>query len=735
MKYKFLLLSTLVATSTVMAQSVKSRLSATPERSNERTMGSAPYTVNGDYNLGNLADDEGPILFEDDFSSGLGQWSNTSLVAGNAIWVYRGPGTTPNSMVGSQGAYAAGTGVIESATPQHFVIFDSDWYDNGGVPNNFGGGTQPAPHSAALTSPDIDCSAETGVILSFHSFYRHYDAFGYVIVTNDNFATSDTVYNASDFHAVNDAGPADEFIKVNISDIAAGESTVKVRFLFTGQGTANPTGYYFWMLDDISIKGAADYDQEIQEVFLDGASSNNESFAYTNYYNRIPVRQAAQHAMTFGAAVRNLSDGTVTGSQLTADVSGAGTFSASSPSASYNVFGQTDTVNVATTFNPTSKGLYTIDFSLAADSVDDYPVDNSITKSFTVTERIYAWDDSDVDGGISWSNGTHSMFARFDFRTTDTVSAIEFGIWSSDGFASQDGSAVRVGIWPVTGGSIMTTGTIDINNPLHSELVVISAQDFTGGTAGDTTRVRAAFDQPVSVPAGEYLVGYQFQTGQIRTAYSTIAYSPFNAFVDADNDGSIDGWIDNIPIIHVETYSETYDTLCDNTVIIVDGDIDCDPANFEATINAFATGGTGGYTYTWSNGETTEDITVDEEGNYTLVAVDANMCEGQNTFVVDNSTITGGCNLSATALERNGFDFTVIPNPSNGVFNIAFESNGSESVNIQLQSLKGDVIYSDQMNITNGTTTMVNTGNIANGVYILKVSNESGSSIKRVLIQ
>ena len=102
----------------------------------------------------------------------------------SAPWVYRGPSTNPNTSTGSQGAYAGTNGPIQSPTASNgFVIFDSDYYDNGGTAGNFGAGQYPCNdilggtptgHVGTLTTDSIDCSMYSDVTMVFNSFYREY---------------------------------------------------------------------------------------------------------------------------------------------------------------------------------------------------------------------------------------------------------------------------------------------------------------------------------------------------------------------------------------------------------------------------------------------------------------------------------------------------------------------------------------------------------------------------------
>ena len=157
---------------------------------------------------------------------------------------------------------------IESTTAANgFVIMDSDWWDNGGVAN--GNGQQSsANHQAALTSPQIDCSLYPQVLLTFESHLRNYQSFFYVVVTNDGFATQDTVWNGEDYYSVNEISPDVEFIKIDVSSVLGGQPAGQVRFLYASNTAANLPGYYYWQLDDIALTTPPDHDLSIGDVFL-----------------------------------------------------------------------------------------------------------------------------------------------------------------------------------------------------------------------------------------------------------------------------------------------------------------------------------------------------------------------------------------------------------------------------------------------------------------------------------
>ncbi|MBK7966563.1 MAG: SprB repeat-containing protein [Bacteroidetes bacterium] len=65
----------------------------------------------------------------------------------------------------------------------------------------------------------------------------------------------------------------------------------------------------------------------------------------------------------------------------------------------------------------------------------------------------------------------------------------------------------------------------------------------------------------------------------------------------------------------------------------------------DGSLDISVTGGTPNYTYSWSNGATTQDINLLSAGTYTVTVTDQNFCVNTNSFVVTQPTIIS---LSAT---------------------------------------------------------------------------------------
>ncbi len=231
----------------------------------------APGTMNMMRPTSTSTNERVSAIWTEDFGNGIGVgWQNTE--AGNvAQWEYRGPATTPNNTVGSRGLCTDANGignVITSPTWNNgYVIFDSNWWDNPDLPctlENFGTGPAPAPHLAMLTSPVIDLSANMNVALRFNQYLRNYQAEMRVEVSANNSPWA-VVYDNSTtpLQSANDMS-----VQVPISNIAGGQSNVRIRFVFEGT-------YYFWQLDDICIV----------EIFANDLATRATTYGAFDFYD------------------------------------------------------------------------------------------------------------------------------------------------------------------------------------------------------------------------------------------------------------------------------------------------------------------------------------------------------------------------------------------------------------------------------------------------------------------
>ncbi|OFY22398.1 MAG: hypothetical protein A2X02_01995 [Bacteroidetes bacterium GWF2_29_10] len=134
-------------------------------------------------------------------------------------------------------------------------------------------------------------------------------------------------------------------------------------------------------------------------------------------------------------------------------------------------------------------------------------------------------------------------------------------------------------------------------------------------------------------------------------------------------------------------------------------------------------------TYLWSTNATTQSITVNPTTtattNYTVTVTKI----GTTCTSIATTAIT-----SLNEIEQIKASLSVYPMPINEQLNISFDMVNSGNVNIIISDITGRIIYNETVK-SNGTSVNknINTENIANGVYTLKIETLNGNIVKKII--
>tara|TARA_B100000959_G_scaffold259736_1_gene295583 strand:+ start:6 stop:2825 length:2820 start_codon:yes stop_codon:yes gene_type:complete len=203
------------------------------------------------------------------------------------------------------------------------------------------------------------------------------------------------------------------------------------------------------------------------------------------------------------------------------------------------------------------------------------------------------------------------------------------------------------------------------------------------------------------------------------------------------------------------------------------------------------------YTFTWSNGDTTEDLSTLNSGTFSCVITDCNGCSVSSNFVVtqlnitltanisqNNSTLLAsmlggtppysyhwntnavtqnitpltngiywclgtdayGC-ISDTAFfnvtwistdinELDIVDISIYPNPSDDVFNITFKVEQKQNIRVRILNVIGENLIDDDLQQFIGEYIKeINLTNNAKGIYFLEIETENGVINKKLILQ
>ena len=106
-----------------------------------------------------------------------------------------------------------------------------------------------------------------------------------------------------------------------------------------------------------------------------------------------------------------------------------------------------------------------------------------------------------------------------------------------------------------------------------------------------------------------------------------------------------------------------------------------------------------------------------------------------NDWFIDNfrivDTIFSGIGIEEFSFNEN---FTVYPNPNNGVFTIQNEGVAHES-SVELMDIQGRVVYDNQMYFTKNGKKQIEVNSLNSGVYILLLQSEGKLEQHRIVIE
>jgi hypothetical protein len=246
------------------------------------------------------------------------------------------------------------------------------------------------------------------------------------------------------------------------------------------------------------------------------------------------------------------------------------------------------------------------------------------------------------------------------------------------------------------------TDSISITEPSAVDIDFTSSNSLCfGGNEGTATAIASG-----GTPGYTYLWSPNSETT------ATISNLTQGVYVLAVTDSNGCTYTDSISI------SQPVDISLSSTTI---GETTGNNGSIDLTVS----GGTPGYTYSWSNSATTQDISGLAGGSYTVIVTDANGCDDTLTVVVSST-------FGIAEIESN--ELTVYPNPNEGIFYIQPDAKIKGEFSLSMMDLHGKVVYLSTGTI-NSDPIAIDATKLAAGTYIIKFQTEIGLFTKRIVIK
>jgi hypothetical protein len=264
-------------------------------------------------------------------------------------------------------------------------------------------------------------------------------------------------------------------------------------------------------------------------------------------------------------------------------------------------------------------------------------------------------------------------------------------LWSN-GSTTEDLSNLSPGIYAVTvtdANGCVSSQSFTILNPLISVNTLLDATCFGANNGalsisatGGTPPFNVSWSGPSSGnPAGNEIlnVGGNFSISSLTAGTYTVTLTDATG-----NISQINGVINQPPPI---------------TITSVIG-----ANNIDITVS----GGTPGYTFSWSNGANTEDLSNLSSGTYSVFVTDANGCISTQSFTVDNVGLE----------QQQSVELQVFPNPTNDELTIRGNVNSLGHHSYVIQDSYGRKVLAGSFEDNEETLSVAH---LAPGIYQLHV--------------
>lgn len=631
------------------------------------------------------------VFWSEDFANGIpSTWSQNGTPS-NAQWEYRGPSTTPDNNSGSRGAFSGIGGnpptndpIFSTTRSNGFVIFDSDYLDNGGDPNGIGTGTAIAPHVGRLVTETIDLSSHTDVELKFESYARRFFANFQVAFSTDGGATwGDTlVFHPTAEVATNESTDNAEVNLANVSGFIGGQSNVRIQFIFDGTpGNVNGNGYYFWMIDDIELRDPPRNQLFFTTVtFPNGATAPASDIIYGG--NGASAKYGIMHdnqvkSVEFDANIYNYGTQAQDNVGLEVEIWDANgptlITTVSSPTcATLNPLDTCDFNTLTTSsWTPTQAGSYLFVYKAISDSISSANTTTTDTLPLFVSQDFYSLDRNQTDNFVGTNSSNPDMIAMgvtFELMNEDPDSA-------GAGLVFLDGVEVAL--------SALTDSTADVEFAIYDTTGFI----FNSGLpAGATPIFRQVFSLDGSFPG-------------------TVAFFDFTT-PDSIWDGNAWNILPNplaIPTGNWMLVMTFFPNATDGVIRIANDASVGQPA--ESAVFQVADGN-------WFGGFTNSSTF--ESPHIRLVVGEAPPYD-----------------ISLEEMDAN--NFSVYPNPTNGAGTIQFEMGGAYQ--IQVLDMVGNTVVSREAKVNANERVELNLSNLPAGVYLVNVNGEGLNKTIKLTVQ
>ncbi len=612
-------------------------------------------------------------IFNDDFSNNaLPNWTIVNESTSTVIWKWSNTGSSTGS--------ATATFDYDGAANGHIIV-DSD-----------GDGAASAAENTSITSKAIDCSSASTVIFSFYEYYARYQGDTPLVFISNDSITWTAVHNPAQGLAVNQEIDNPTYVELDVTSVAAGQSTVYIRFNWRGKFD------YWWFVDDVKLFIPATNAVEVlalNNVLSNGCNLTNAEEVSITFLNKgldSITTLTASYVIDNGTPV---TETVILPTPLKRDSVYTYEFAASADLSTAGLYQLTGWVSLAGDTVLTDDTTFSI--AISADPID-------VTTPYTMGFEIpnigneiggFTWTTLDANNdGVTWglsaaSPNAGTVHFRNSWNPNGTTAAND---WLFSPCLSLDANkAYKLSFFSEVG---------EDQNGLYEERLRVKLGNAL--TVNAMTQMVKDFGELTNS-------SYAEQVATFKPATTGIQYLGFQAYSAADK------WFLDIDDVRLEELAApTADFTVSATGLIV------------GVTDQSADGIT---SWEWSFGDGTTDTTANpvphvyaQDGTYEICLIVTNLA-GADT-ACQNITVQGVGINEADAASL----VSIYPNPTHGILNVQMGDNMLDNTIITITNTIGERVAS---RTARSAKEQFNMNGLAEGVYLVNITSNGQKVTKK----
>ncbi|MBK6998117.1 MAG: T9SS type A sorting domain-containing protein [Lewinellaceae bacterium] len=253
---------------------------------------------------------------------------------------------------------------------------------------------------------------------------------------------------------------------------------------------------------------------------------------------------------------------------------------------------------------------------------------------------------------------------------------------------------------------IWSTGATSANiSVVASGTYYVQVTLVTGCSDTDTVQV-TVLPTSSNLVLGNACPGEFFEYNGIQIAAGTSQQFTLLNSVGCDSTVTVEVSVNPIPTVNLGQDT----TICDDQTLALGA-------------------GNPGALYIWSNGATTQTITVNTENVYTVTVANSFGCTVTDDVLVEVEICSGTKEADWAAQMK------VFPNPTSGMVMLNLSLAYAAELRVEVLNALGQIVQTHNLGKMNDLSQSLDLGTLAQGAYFIRVTVDGEVAVRRVMLQ